>query len=112
MTMYFLKTYLNPSIQIYNLKSPFAVCRRYLDNQGINPGFFLTTFAKTQGEKNSTNVKSQGLFWAKTQRTGSEIVIVIFETSNICAERAEKMQFLVFFDQISPQKFKQMTKHF
>ena len=24
--------------------------------------FFLTTFAKTQGEKNSTNLKTQGLF--------------------------------------------------
>ena len=67
---------------------------------------------KTQGEKNSTNLKTQGLFWAKTQRTSSEIAIMNFETYNICAERAEKMQFLVFFDQISPQKLKKMTKHF
>ena len=72
----------------------------------VIPGFFLTTFAKTQGEKNSTNPKTQGLFGAKTQRTGSEIAIMNFKTSNICAERAEKMQFLVYFDQISPQKFK------
>ena len=68
--------------------------------------FFFTNFAKTQGEKNSTNPKTQGLFGAKTQRTGSEIAIMNFKTSNICAERAEKMQFLVYFDQISPKKFK------
>ena len=67
---------------------------------------FLTTFAKTQGEKYSTNLKTQGLFWAQTQRTCSKIAIMNFKTSNICAERAEKMQFLVYFDQISPQKFK------
>ena len=102
--MYFLKTYLNPSIQIYNLKSPFAVCRRYLDNQGINPDFFLTTFAKTQGEKNSTNVKSQGLFWAKTQRTGSEIAIVNFETPKICTEIAEKCNNWSILNKFSLQK--------
>jgi len=28
-------------------------------------GFFLTTFAKTQGEKNSANLKTQGLLGAK-----------------------------------------------
>ena len=57
-------------------------------------------------KKNSTNPKTQGLCGAKTQRTGSEIAIMNFKTSNVCAERAEKMQFLVYFDQISPQKFK------
>ena len=67
---------------------------------------------KTQGEKNSTNPKTQGLFGAKTQRTGSEIAIMNFKTSNICAERAEKMQFLVYFDQISPKKFKKWQNTF
>ena len=88
------------------LDSVLGMIQGLLTRLRTKSDFFLTTFAKTQGEKNSTNPKTQGLFGAKTQRTGSEIAIMNFKTSNICAERAEKMQFLVFFDQISPKSSK------
>ena len=45
----------------------------------------------------------------KTQRTGSEFAIMNFKTPNICAKRAEKMQYLVYFEQIYLPKIPKMS---
>ena len=48
-------------------------------------------------------------FNQKTQQTGSEIGIMNLKTLKICAERTEKMQNLVYFEQISLSKIQNKT---